>query len=132
MFESNAKCRLKKKTMNEQLLNFLIQKYGNRVDKKETHSSSDNQTIAEQLRLVESQIGTTRMFGIVWIVFGFLWLTISGFSIFTSSLAWVNIGKVVVGIAYLLLSFFYFLQTSELKRKKVILETILFVNNGNV
>lgn len=124
--------QIKEKTMNEQLLNFLIQKYGNRVDKKETLSSSDNQTIAEQLRLVESQIGTTRMFGIVWIVFGFLWLTISGFSIFTSTLAWVNIGKVVVGIAYLLLSFFYFLQTSELKRKKVILETILFVNNGNV
>ncbi len=117
--------------MNEQLLNFLIQKYYNRVDKKETLSSSDNQTIAEQLRLVESQIGTTRMFGIVWMVFGILWLTISGLSIFTSTLAWVNIGKVVVGIAYLLLSFFYFLQTSELKRKKVILETILFVNNGN-
>ena len=72
------------------------------------------------------------MFGIVWIVFGLLWLLISGFSIFTSTLDWLNIGKVILGIAHLLLGFFYFLQIAELKRKKVILETILFVKKENL
>lgn len=117
--------------MNDHLLYFLIQKYGNRVDKKQTLGSTDNQTIAEQLKLVESQIANTRMIGIVWMVFGILWLIISGFSLFISSVDWLNIGKVILGIAYLLLGFFYFLQSAELKRKKVILETILFVNKWN-
>jgi len=117
--------------MNNHLLDFLIQKYGNRVDKKEALNASDNQTIEKQLKLVESQIGTSRMFGIIWIVFGLLWLLISGFSIFTSTLDWLNIGKVIVGIAYLLLGFFYFLRSAVLKGKKVILETILVVIKSN-
>jgi uncharacterized membrane protein SirB2 len=117
--------------MDDQILNFLLQKYGNRVDRNQPLDSCDKQTITKQLKLVESQIGTTRMFGIVWIVFGFLWLTISGFSIFTSTLDWLNIGKVAVGISYLLLGFFYFLQSAELKRKKVILETILLIKREN-
>lgn len=114
--------------MNEQLLDFLSEKYGNRVDKKDKLSGYESHELTQQLKLVESQIGTTRMFGIVWIVFGFLWLTISGFSIFTSTIYWLNIGKVIVGIAYLLLGFFYILQSAELKRKKVILETIMFLS----
>lgn len=117
--------------MNDLLLDFLIQKYGNRVDKKQTLDSLDTQTIAEQLKLVESQIGNARMIGILYLIIALLWLIIGCYSLFKSTVDFFSIGKVILSIAFILLGFSHFFQGAEMKRKKVILETILFVNKGN-
>lgn len=117
--------------MNNHLLYFLTEKYGNRVDEKKMFATTDNKTIEEELKKVENQIRNNWMMGIIWMIIGLLWLIISFFSLFSSSIDWYNIGKVILGLAYLVLGFFNFFQGSELKRKKVILETVLFVYKEN-
>ena len=117
--------------MSEKLIDFLKEKYGNRIDHPQPIINTDNVTIQSQLDLVDKKISNTKNIGILWTLLGTTWLILSIYSLVTKTLDAINILKVGLGIAYILFGFIYLYQGSELKRKKIILETILFINTFN-
>lgn len=116
--------------MSDQLIDFLKVKYGNRIDHPQPIINSDNGTIQKQLDLVDKKISNTKNIGILWTIIGTAWLTLSIYSLVIKTIDAVNILKVGLGITWILSGLIYLYQSSELKRKKIILETILFINKS--
>ncbi len=117
--------------MTEKIIDFLREKYGNRIDHPQPIINTDNQTIQNQLNLVDKRISNTRNIGILWTILGAAWLILSILSLVTKTIDAINILKLGLGISYVLFGFVYLYKGSELKRKKIILETILFINKSN-
>ena len=117
--------------MNNGIIDFLINKYGHRVDFPQPIVSTDNETIQNQLTLVDKRINKAKKIGLLWTLVGVIWTIMSAVTIATETLDAISIFKVGLGIFYITSGLFLLNQVAELRKKKIILETILFINKAN-
>ncbi|WP_194776260.1 hypothetical protein [Pararhodonellum marinum] len=117
--------------MNEDLIEFLVLKYGKRIDGGQPLTDIDHTTIQKQLNLVDKNISNMDLMSIVWAILGTVWLILSLIPLAVDTVGLLEIFKVILGFVYIFLGYYSLYRGSELKKKKVILETILFVNQRN-
>ncbi len=113
--------------MKEQLIVFLTEKYGNRIDHPQPLIDTDSASIQQQLKLVDKRIGRVQAGGYFWAGFGILWLVLGVYTLVEKSVDFINGFYVGLGVFYIASGFTYLIQATGLKRKKVILETILYI-----
>ncbi len=118
------------KMTNQETIDFLVEKYGDRVDIAEPLINTDNKTISTQLRLVEKQIGRTKILGFFWVAVGLAWVLTSTVALATVTDA-VKVFNLGLGIIYFVSGLLYLSRNGELKKKKVILDVILFIHNSS-
>lgn len=113
--------------MKDTLLDFLVNQYGHRVDFQQPIVNRDNAAIQKQLDAVDNQLNQTKYFGLLWIIIGSGTLTINS-AVLAAAIDPIRIFQLGIGILFLLYGIWNLNRLGELKKKKVILETILFIN----
>jgi hypothetical protein len=111
--------------MKQRTIDFLIEKYGNRLDFPQPIIHTDSLTLQNQLALVDNQIRKSKNVGLLWTVPGVVWLMMCIVTWITEPVDAIKIFQVAVGVVYFISGLVYLNRFAELKRKKVILETIL-------
>jgi len=114
--------------MNQRIIEFLIAKYGNRVDYAQPIIDTDNESIQNQLTLVDRRIIKARRMGLLWASLGVILIIRAVVTVATEPLGAITLFNAGLGIFFLVSGLVLFNQTSDLKRKKLILETILFIH----
>ena len=116
--------------MNKGIIEFLIKQYGHRVDFPQPIVNTDNDSIQNQLTLVDKRIKRAKKVGLLWTIIGVLWTIMSAVTIATETLNAIKIFNAGLGVFYIVSGLVLLNQVADLRKKKVILETILYVNNN--
>lgn len=111
-----------------ELIDFLVDQYGNQIGEKQHLKNTDYGIIKTQLDLVDKDIGNSNLGGILWPILGMIWLILGYISFYNGEFDMFKFGYIIFGFLKIMMGFFYLYRSSELKKKKVILETILFLN----
>ncbi|MBL7850856.1 MAG: hypothetical protein JNN04_08145 [Cyclobacteriaceae bacterium] len=116
--------------MKKRLIHFLIEQYGQRVDFPQPFVNTDNAAIENQLTLVNRRMAKGKRVVIFWVLLGVLWIILGAATTTTEPWMATNWFKAGLGIFYIASALFLLNQVADLRRKKLILETILFVNKA--
>ena len=117
--------------MSKRIIDFLIEQYGQRVDFPQPIVNTDNDSIQNQLTLVDKRIARAKKVGLLWTILGGIWTIMSAVTIATETLEAIKIFNAGLGLFYIVSGLVLLNQVSDLRKKKVILETILFVTKSS-
>lgn len=114
--------------MMEDVVRFLLTKYGQHVDDPQQVINSDETKIRTELTLMDKKLRNTKIVGIFWAVIGLMWIALSAVKLYEQTsypvLTYVQIGMAVI---YVGIGISSFNQFRILEKRKLILETILFI-----
>lgn len=113
--------------MQNRIVEFLTAEYGQRVDFPQALVVSSIDSVQSQRVQVCKRLRMARISGILFSIVGLAWIVLSTISIVSSSWTAINLFQTSVGLIFFVAGLIKLHETAELSKKKMILETLLFM-----